>query len=91
VDNDIILMAVAYNAGAGNLQKWKSDKKAMNDPLLFVETLPSKETRQFVKRILAAYWIYQERLDQEAPTLKALATGGWAQYIGQDGSATASN
>jgi soluble lytic murein transglycosylase len=91
VDNDIILMAVAYNAGAGNLKKWKSAPKAMNDPLLFVETLPSKETRQFVKRILAAYWVYQERLDQETPTLKALATGGWAQYIGQDGTATASN
>ena len=44
-----------------------------------------------LKRILAAYWIYQERLDQETPTLKALATGGWAQYIGQDGTATASN
>ena len=91
VDNDVILMAVAYNAGAGNLQKWKGDKKAMKDPLLFLETLPSKETRQFVKRILAAYWVYQERLDQESPTLKALATGGWAQYIGQDGTATASN
>jgi soluble lytic murein transglycosylase len=91
VDNDIILMAVAYNAGAGNLQKWKSDKTAMKDPLLFLETLPSKETRQFAKRILAAYWVYQERLDQETPTLKALATGGWAQYIGQDGTATASN
>lgn len=91
VDNDIILMAVAYNAGAGNLQKWKSDKQAMKDPLLFLETLPSKETRQFTKRILAAYWIYQERLDQETPSLKALATGGWAQYIGQDGTATASN
>jgi soluble lytic murein transglycosylase-like protein len=91
VDNDMILMAVAYNAGAGNLQKWKSDKTAMKDPLLFLETLPSKETRQFAKRILAAYWIYQQRLDQETPTLKALATGGWPQYVGQDGTATASN
>lgn len=91
VDNDVILMAVAYNAGAGNLQKWKADKQAMKDPLLFLETLPSKETRQFTKRILAAYWIYQERLDQETPTLKALATGGWPQYIAQDGTATASN
>ena len=90
VKNDIILMAVAYNAGAGNLQKWKNAPKAMDDALLFLETLPSKETRQFTKRILAAYWVYQERLGQQTPTLKALATGGWAQYIGQDGTATAS-
>lgn len=90
VDNDVILMAVAYNAGAGNLQKWKNAPKAMDDALLFVETMPSKETRQFVKRIMAAYWIYQQRLDQETPTLKALATGGWSLYVGQDGKATAS-
>lgn len=90
VKNDIILMAVAYNAGAGNLQKWKNVPKAMDDALLFLESMPSKETRQFTKRILAAYWIYQQRLGQDTPTLKALATGGWAQYIGQDGTATAS-
>jgi soluble lytic murein transglycosylase len=90
VKNDIILLAVAYNAGAGNLQKWKKSPNAMDDPLLFLETMPSKETRQFTKRILAAYWVYQQRLNQDTPTLKALATGSWAQYIGQDGTATAS-
>jgi soluble lytic murein transglycosylase-like protein len=90
VRNDIILMATAYNAGAGNLQKWKSAPKAMDDALLFLETMPSKETRQFVKRIVAAYWIYQERLDQDTPTLKALATGGWAKYVGEDSVAAAS-
>jgi len=91
VDNDVILMATAYNAGAGNLQKWKKAAPAKEDALLFLETMPAKETRQFVKRIMAAYWIYQERLDQDSPTLKALATGGWAQYVGQDGTATASS
>jgi soluble lytic murein transglycosylase-like protein len=91
VGNDVILMATAYNAGAGNLQKWKSAPKAMNDPLLFLETMPSKETRQFVKSIVAAYWIYQQRLDQDTPTLRALATGGWPKYVGQDGAATASS
>src|SRR5262249_18069499 len=43
VRNDIILMSIAYNAGAGNLQKWKTTPKSMDDPLLFLETLPSKE------------------------------------------------
>lgn len=90
VDEDIILMAVAYNAGPGNLQKWKKATGAKDDPLLFLETMPSKETRQFVKRILTAYWIYQERLEQDTPTLRALATGGWPRYERQDESATAS-
>ena len=91
VRNDLILMATAYNAGAGNLQKWKDELNAKDDALLFMETMPSKETRQFVKRIMAAYWIYQERLDQDTPTLKALAAGGWAKYVDQDSTASASN
>jgi len=91
VDDDVLLTAVAYNAGPGKLQKWKKASQAGDDALMFLETLPAKETRQFVKRVLAAYWIYQERLGQESPTLKALATGGWPRYTPQDETATASN
>ncbi len=91
VDADLIMTGVAYNAGPGKLQKWKKASRAGEDALMFLETLPAKETRQFVKRVLAAYWIYQERLGQDTPTLKALATGGWPRYTAQDGTATASN
>jgi soluble lytic murein transglycosylase-like protein len=91
VDDDLIFTAIAYNAGPGNLQKWKKATRAGDDALMFLETLPAKETRQFAKRVLAAYWIYQERLGQETPTLKALATGGWPRYTPQDETATASN
>ncbi len=91
VDSDVLLAAAAYNAGPGKLQKWKKASRAGDDALMFLETLPAKETRQFVKRVLAAYWIYQERLGQDTPTLKALATGGWPRYMPQDGMATAAN
>jgi len=91
VDDDVLLTAIAYNAGPGSLQKWKKASQAGDDALMFLETLPAKETRQFAKRVLAAYWIYQERLGQESPTLKALATGGWPRYTPQDETATASN
>lgn len=91
VDSDVMLAAAAYNAGPGSLQKWKKASRAGDDALMFLETLPAKETRQFVKRVLAAYWIYQERLGQDTPTLKALATGGWPRYTPQDATATASN
>src|SRR5690606_41647911 len=64
VDSDVMLAAAAYNAGPGSLQKWKKASRAGDDALMFLETLPAKETRQFVKRVLAAYWIYQERLGQ---------------------------
>lgn len=91
VDSDVLMAAAAYNAGPGSLQKWKKASRAGDDALMFLETLPAKETRQFVKRVLAAYWIYQERLGQDTPTLKALATGGWPRYMPQDATATAAN
>jgi soluble lytic murein transglycosylase-like protein len=91
VESDVLMAAAAYNAGPGSLQKWKKASRAGDDALMFLETLPAKETRQFVKRVLAAYWIYQERLGQDTPTLKALATGGWPRYMPQDEVATASN
>ncbi len=91
VDSDLVFAGIAYNAGPGKLQKWKKASRAGDDALMFLETLPAKETRQFVKRVLAAYWIYQERLGQDTPTLKALATGGWPRYTAQDGTVTASN
>lgn len=91
VKSDVMLTAIAYNAGPGKLQKWKKASRAGDDALMFLETLPAKETRQFVKRVLAAYWIYQERLGQDTPTLKALATGDWPRYTPQDETATAAN
>lgn len=84
VKNDLLSMAMAYNAGPGNLSKWKREKRHIKDPLLFIETIPFTETRAFVERVMANYWIYQMRLNQGTPSLKALAEGRWAGYAAQD-------
>jgi soluble lytic murein transglycosylase-like protein len=90
VGGDLLLMLAAYNAGPGNLAKWKSQVNAGDDPLLFLEAMPSRETRKFVRRAMASYWIYQQRLGQETPSLTALTSGGWPRYVKQDGTRTAS-
>ena len=90
VGGDLLLMLAAYNAGPGNLSKWKEKVGKTDDPLLFLEAMPSRETRQFVRRAMASYWIYQQRLDQETPSLTALASGGWPRYVEQDAAKTAS-
>ncbi len=55
------MLAAAYNAGPGNLQKWKSASRHVDDdPLFFIETMPSRETRLFIERVMANYWIYQK-------------------------------
>jgi soluble lytic murein transglycosylase-like protein len=87
VGGDIFNLAAAYNAGPGNLQRWKSEIRT-DDPLLFVESIPSRETRLFIKRIMASYWIYQNRLGQATDTLDAVASGASPIYDRQDGKAT---
>lgn len=84
VDGDLIMLCIAYNAGPGNLAKWRAKAKAADDPLLFLATLPVRQTRVFTERVLANYWLYRERLDQESPTLDALVAGEWPLYSAQD-------
>lgn len=90
VDNNLFMMAIAYNAGPGTLAKWRA-ANATSDPLLFVESLPKNETRNFVERVMANIWIYQERFGQPTPSLDHVAAGGWPIYQSQDGFTAASN
>ncbi len=84
VGQDLFSMAMAYNAGPGNLSKWKREREHMTDPLLFIETIPFHETRAFVDRVMANYWIYRIRYNQKTPSLHDVAEGRWARYIAQD-------
>ena len=73
-------MVAAWNAGPGKLNRWFQTLKYNNDPLLFIESIPAKETRIFVERVIANYWVYRERFHQPLNTLDALATGKWPLY-----------
>lgn len=84
VENNLLFLAIAYNAGPGNLSKWKRELNTASDPLLFIETIPYDETRAFVERVMANYWIYRDRLNQQTPSLSALAKGEWPTYQAQD-------
>ena len=54
VGNNLFMLAAAYNAGPGNLQKWKSASRHVDDdPLFFIEPMPSRETRLFIERVMA--------------------------------------
>ena len=84
IHGDLFHLTAAWNGGPGNLNKWKRGVKHENDPLLFIESIPSKETRIFIERVLTNFWIYRDRMGQEAPTLGAIASGGWPRYESQD-------
>ena len=75
VSNNLIYLAAAYNGGPGNLKKWKENTNFLNDPLLFMESIPSRETRWFIEKVLTKYWIYQDKNKKELSSLKMLANG----------------
>jgi soluble lytic murein transglycosylase-like protein len=84
VSGDLFRLAAAYNAGPGNLRSWERAVEHGDDPLLFIESLPSRETRKFVEQIMTNLWIYRSQLGQEAPSLDDVVAGRWPQYHHQD-------
>lgn len=83
IEGDLFLMAAAWNGGPGNLNKWRRNIDDMNDALFFIESLPSRETRIFIERVLTNLWIYRDRLGQDTPSLDAVASGAWPSYSAQ--------
>ncbi len=84
VDNNLFRLAVAYNAGPGKLARWEKNVSYDDDPLLFIESIPAGETRMFVERVLANFWIYRMKYDQDTVSLDKVAEGEWPVYVAQD-------
>jgi soluble lytic murein transglycosylase-like protein len=84
VKGDLFRLLVAYNAGPGNLRKWLKKVDFDQDPLLFIETMPSRETRGFIEKVLTNVWIYRLQMRQGAPSLDQVAAGDWPRYRSLD-------
>lgn len=80
VEEDLINLIAAYNGGPGNLLRWRRELGLDEDPLLFIESLPSSETRMFIERVLTNLWIYRKRLNKPASSLVQIAAGAWPRY-----------
>jgi soluble lytic murein transglycosylase-like protein len=75
----------AYNAGPGAVLKWNSTLDDQGDPLLFIESIPYRETRQYVRVVMRNLWMYELR-DLGAPaSLEAVAQGLWPRLPGIGG------
>ena len=79
-NGNLVTVAVAYNAGEGNLMKWQTLNDGISDPLLFIESVPNPETRDYIKRVLMNMWMYHTRLGQTAVGLDDAAAGSWPLY-----------
>jgi len=85
VDDNLVRTVAAYNGGPGNVMRWDNTLNASADPLLYIATIPLNETRDFVHKVLANYWMYQIRLGQPTPSLDQIAAHEWPRYTRQDG------
>ena len=84
VGTNMFRLLVAYNAGIGNLHRWRKSGRLSSDPLMFIETIPVLETRLFLERVMANFWIYRQRMGQDTPSRTAVAAGDWPRYHRMD-------
>jgi len=72
-NDDYVLAIAAYNAGAGNVNRWRKAFGELRDDE-FIENIPYPETREYVKKVLASIGIYSRMYKLEDPTLPAPAS-----------------
>lgn len=77
VSDNLFYLATAYNAGPGNLFKWQKTAKYQNDPLLYIEVIPSRETRIYIERVMANFWAYNLRFGKVHKSMDEVASGQW--------------
>lgn len=83
VENSIIKMLAAYNAGMGTMVKFEKSFYTY-DPLLYIESFPAYETRSYIKRVMSNLWLYRARLNQPLTSMEELASGNWPLYNSED-------
>ncbi len=85
IGDNLIYLTAAYNAGPGTVASWLRNPRTEKDPLLFVESLPYPQTRDYVVHVVANYWVYSQMLEGSDPaSLSALAAGQWPRYEGAE-------
>lgn len=80
IEDNLFYLAAAYNAGPGKVAEWQNTLNYKNDPLLFMESIPFPETRNYIGQVIASYWIYSELMGRPAPSIQAVASGRWPRY-----------
>ena len=77
----------SYNAGPGSVKKWNSSLDDQGDPLLFMESIPFRETRHYVRVVMRNLWMYELRDGVQPASMEAMAQGLWPRLPGLGGPA----
>jgi len=72
-DGNLVMATAAYNAGYSRVRQWIPQDQAL--PVdVWVETIPFRETREYVKAVMAYYQIYNIRLNEPIDVFAPLVT-----------------
>lgn len=75
INGDLLRAAASYNAGPGPMVTAVRKLGPDADPLLLIETIDVPQARDYVEKVVAAYWIYQRMNGRPLHTLDAVASG----------------
>lgn len=73
-NNDMLRAVAAYNGGYGSVMRAEAGVGA-DDGLMVMETLPYAQTRDYVEKVMANYWIYRRLFGKPTRSLDAVASG----------------
>jgi soluble lytic murein transglycosylase-like protein len=74
-EGDLLRVVPSYNAGPGPMLGAIRKLGPDADPLLLIETIDVPQARDYVEKVVAAYWVYQRIQGRPLNTLDALASG----------------
>ena len=80
ISDSLIPVLISWNAGPTKYKKWNKKIKMHSDPLLYIESIPSYETRWFIKEVLKNMWIYRDKFKQDKPSRRELSNNSWPKY-----------
>ena len=75
INGDLLRATASYNAGPGPMVSAVRKLGPDADPLLLIETIDVPQAREYVEKVVAAYWIYQRMNGRPLNTLDAVASG----------------
>ena len=72
-DGNQVLATAAYNAGPYRVKSWLKDSTSLPADV-WIETIPFKETREYVKSVLAYQQIYQQKVGSKESLFDKIIT-----------------
>jgi soluble lytic murein transglycosylase-like protein len=84
IEGDILRAVAAYDGGPAPVFNTLKQLPADADAILVIESIPVPEARDYVKRVMASYWIYRRLLGQDTRSLDAVANGAHTVNIAID-------